>query len=257
MLEDRIKEVAEKFIAAGFWVIPLYQDSNLVTKRPMQAWKVGEAARVVQWDFQEANIAMLTGGETNGYIVVDCDSKEAYKGWLATRTRTPLRVRSRRGMHFYYRHPGTYVKSDSHIKAPEGFEYDIKGDRSYVVMPPSISKGHQYQVCICTGNLDGKWISASKLPVFDPSWRPERPFRTITQHPEGIKDVRKYLSRIDAGEGERDKQTFRAAKICIENNVPEADAIHLVTEWHQLYVHPPWEPMEIIEKVRRVYGSHR
>lgn len=254
MLESTITEVATKFIEAGFWVIPLCQGG---LKRPKIEWRVGEAARVEQWNFQEANIAMLTGSETNGYVVVDCDTKESYKAWLKYRPRTPLRVRSRRGMHFYYQHPGEYVKSDSHIKAPEGFEYDVKGDRSYCVMPPSIHKGHQYQVCICTGNLDGNWLGAYKLPRFDPAWRPERPFRSVSHHTEGIKDVRKYLSKVDAGEGERDKKTFRAAKICLENNVTEAEAIQLVTEWHSTRVSPPWEPMEIIEKVRRVYGSRR
>lgn len=253
MLDDRIKEIAEKFIAAGFWVIPLRNDGS--GKGALVDWQVDTIPRITKWDFTGANIALITGAETGGYVVVDCDNSESYKNWLAHRPRTPLRVKSPRGMHFYYRHPGGYIKSNSHIKAAEGFEYDVKGDRSICVAPPSMKGGRQYQVCVCTGNLEAKWIRPEKLPPFDPAWRPETPFRSAVYHSEGIKDVRKYLAMITVVEGERDKKTYRAAKLCLENKITEAEAIAVVTEWHQTNVNPPWDPMEIIEKVRRVYSG--
>lgn len=252
MLEEIIEEYAYRFIAAGLSIIPLSQD----TKQPVIKW--GECIKdpLKDWSYKEANIAMLTGIE-NGYVVIDCDSKESYIGWLKHRPHTPLRVKSRKGMHFYYRHPGTYVMSNSGIKADEGFVYDVKGDRSYCVAPPSIMKGHQYQVCICKGNIEGRWLMPGRLPAFDPKWRPVTTFKASAMHKEGIRDIRKYLSHITAGEGERDKTTYRAAMHCKENNLSEADAMEVVIDWHSTNCNPPWDTQEVIEKVRRVYGRGR
>ncbi len=252
MLEDTITECAQRMIDAGFRVIPLSQQS----KQPIVKWQLDSTPPISKWDFKRANVAMLTG-EANGYVVVDCDTKESYKGWLKFRPRTPLRVKTRKGMHFYYRHPGKYVMSNSHIVAPEGFKYDVKGDKSYCVMPPSISKGHQYQICVCTGNIDGNWLRPSKLPEFDPAWRPETTFKSTIAHSQGIKDVQAYLSKIHVSEGERDKKTYRAAMLCLENNLSELDAAQILTQWHSTNVSPPWEAIEIIEKVRRVYARRR
>lgn len=252
MLDEYIKEVAEKLIAAGYWVIPLSRKE----KNPVVKWQLDKHPRVTNWDFQSVNIAMITGSH-NGYAVVECDNAESYKQWLKHRPRTPLRIRSPRGMHFYYRHPGVYVKSDSHILAPEGFKYDVKGDYSYCMMPPSMRNGKQYQVCVCTGNLEAKWLRPDKLPVFDPAWRPERAFKSTMVHTDGIKDVQAYLGKIHVSEGERDKKTYRAAMLCLENNLSELDAVQILTQWHSTNVSPPWEAVEIIEKVRRVYNRGR
>jgi hypothetical protein len=254
MINERVKQIADAMLLRGFSVIPISQ----TTKSPTIKWadRVGNPMKA--WEFSGVNIAMLTGAE-NGYVVVDCDSRDSYKGWLANRPRTPLRIKTRNGMHFYYRHPGGYVMSDSHIQTREGFSYDIKGDKSYVLMPPSIRKGHQYQVCVCTGNLDGKWIAPGNLPVFDTKWRPDRaklPGANGVCSGE-IKSARAVLQTIHASEGERDKKTYHATKVCIDAGMSEPEAIQEVLAWHSTNVSPPWSPQEIVTKVRRVYGTRQ
>jgi Bifunctional DNA primase/polymerase, N-terminal len=251
MIDELIGEYAGKFIDAGFAIIPLSQSS----KQPVVKWKELINDPIKKWEFKCVNIAMLTG-DYNKYVVVDCDTKDGYKGWLKHRPRTPLRVKTPKGMHFYYRHPGVYVMSDSHIVAKEGFKYDIKGDKSYVVAPPSISgSGRQYQVCVCTGNIDGNWLMPNALPVFDPSWRPMT-VKTPSMTQE-VKDAYKIIQRIQAREGERDKQTYHVIMLCLEGKISEAEAIQAVTQWHQTNCNPPWSAVEIIEKVRRVYQEKR
>lgn len=251
MIDERVQQIANAMLQRGYSVIPISRE----TKCPTIKWSELIGNPLGEWDFTDTNIAMLTGAE-NGYVVVDCDSRESYKGWLANRTRTPLRIRTRKGMHFYYRHPGGYVMSNSHITAPEGFRYDVKADKGYVLMPPSINKGHQYQVCICTGNLDGKWIAPEGLPLFDKKWRPE-----CTGGASGlrcsseIKDARKVLCTIRAVEGERDKKTYHATKVCMDAGMSEPEAIQEVLAWHATNVSPPWSPQEIVTKVRRVYST--
>jgi hypothetical protein len=247
MIEPLITEYALKYIAAGLAIIPLSQTS----KQPIIKWKELIDDPIKEWNYKCANIAMLTG-VYNKYVVVDCDTKDGYKGWLQHRPPTPLRVKTPKGMHFYYRHPGSYVLSDSHIVAKEGFTYDVKGDKSYVVAPPSISgAGKQYQICVCSGNLDANWLMPSMLPVFDPSWRPV----TVKspQMTQQVKDAYKIIQGIQAHTGERDKKTFHVAMVCIEGGLTEAEAIQAVTQWHQTNCNPPWSAVEIINKVRRVY----
>jgi len=245
---DRVSEVASLMLSRGMSVIPI----GMETKIPTTEWGnlIGNPLR--KWRFRGVNIAMLTGAE-NGYVVIDCDTKESYKSWLQHRPRTPLRVRSRKGMHFYYRHPGIYVKSNSKIEAPEGFTYDVKGDKSYCLMPPSIVKGFQYQVCICTGNLDAKWIMPGNLPVFNMGWRPESAGVSHAVIGNHVRSAQAVLGTIRASEGERDVKTYHATMVCIEAGLSETEAIHEVILWHGRNVSPPWSSHEIITKVRRVY----
>ena len=53
------------------------------------------------WSEQpDGNIGLLTG---NGLVVVDCDSPEAVAIVESRLPKTPWRVKTRRGCHFYYR----------------------------------------------------------------------------------------------------------------------------------------------------------
>lgn len=254
-LDSRISEVASFMLGRGFSVIPISRES----KSPTIKWKHLIGAPMNMWDFTGVNIAILTGIE-NGYVVVDCDSEESYTGWIATRPHTPLKVKTKKGMHFYYRHPGRdgiqdYVMSNSRIQAPEGFYYDVKGDKSYCLMPPSMNGYHQYQVCACRGNIRGKWLCPSVLPVFDPAWRPVTEYSTSGINNGAIRDANKVLLKIFAMEGERDIQTYHATMVCIEAGLSEGEAIQAITGWHTTNVSPPWAPAEIIAKVRRVYSE--
>lgn len=243
MLEQKINDVANWCLKKGISVIPIGQ-----SKQPAIKWKELIENPLPSWEYNNCNVAILTGLK-NGIVVVDCDSKESYKAWLKHRPPTPLRVRSKRGMHFYYRHPGGYIKSNSHIEAKEGFEYDVKGDRSYAILPPSMIDGHQYQFCVCTGNLDGDFIHPSKLPRFDPAWRPQTPSGKTEWETQQIKDVRKYISTIHAVEGQGgDKDTFRVcAKIA--ENLHGTEAMAVLADWNQTNCTPPWSIPDLLRKL--------
>jgi hypothetical protein len=214
------------------------------------------------------NIALLTG-QFNGVVVADCDSEESYIGWLKTKTPTPLRVKTKRGMQFYYRHPGQYIKSDSHIKDPSGFSYDVKGDKSYVVAPPSFRSGHQYQFCVCSSNIRGKLIPFSQLPVFNPEWRPER--KPCNEHGCGvsgasgnrdllpsIRDGIRYIQSIRAVAGSGgDKETYRAACKLIESGLGESDALLALMDWNDTNADPPWTRQQLLYKVQRALAEAR
>lgn len=249
-MQKRIREAAEYYIRNGVGIVPISTES----KKPAISWKDLYENPIQQWDYDDCNIAVFTG-EPNGYVVVDCDSKDKYIKWIQHRPNTPMKVRSPRGMHFYYRHPGVYVKSGSFINAPEGFQYDVKGDRAYVLAPPSLSKGLQYSICVCKGNLRARLLRPEQLPVFDTAWRPEAK-RSYTGATEEIRDASRIIKNITAIEGERDTKFFHITRICMEGKLTEAEAIQIAVDWNQTNCSPSWPVEAVVSKVRRVYAGN-
>lgn len=258
-LQERLDTVAKYYLSIGLSVIPIGTD-----KKPFIKWLEHIDKPLTNWRFPGCNIALLTG-QFNNLIVADCDSEESYVGWLKTKPATPLRVKTKRGMQFYYRHPGQYIKSDSHIRDPSGFEYDVKGDRSYVVAPPSFRGGHQYQFCVCSSNIGGKLIPFTKLPEFNPEWRPERPADTGGHGRSGdgllsgtIRDGLAYIDRIrpvtvkQGGQG-RDKDVYRAACKLVECGMSEAEVGMHMERWNSTHVTPPLPRTELLHKINRAF----
>lgn len=261
-LQKRINSAARFLLRAGHSVIPIADSPELPPekrKKPAIEWMryYSEPMPEQQWDYPGCNVALVTG-EVSGVVVVDCDSDDAVKGWCSTKPLTPLRVRSRRGMHFYYRHPGEYVKSASRIEDSAGFKYDVKGDKSCTLAPPSLRSGHQYQVVPCTGNILGRWVLPADLPVFDMAWRPETksPDRTWNDDDPKIRDGIAYIRKIFAVEGQGgDKATYQAACTLIESGMSEASALAALMEWNQTNANPPWQPRDLLRKVQCAISS--
>ena len=254
-LQQAIDEHAQRLLDLGFSVIPIDRS----TKSPKIKWADLIETRLPKWEsFGDCNLAILTGKE-NGLIVVDCDSVESYVGWIrfAGDKASPMRVRTRRGLQFYYRHPGEYVKSDSHIKA-DGFEYDVKGDKSYVISPPSVINAHQYQYAICTGNIEGKLLPVDKLPVFEMSWRPERASASTVSGFSVPVNAEKYIEKIiaistdDGGEG-RNKASYRVAKKLRDSGLTENDSWFILCQWNAMNCKPPLDGKELMQKLRSAY----
>ena len=248
-LQLRINASAAGYLSRNLSIIPIGSG-----KKPAIRWAEYIDKILPKWDFPRCNIALLTG-YFNKLVVVDCDSEESYIGWLNTKPKTPLRVRTKRGMQFYYQHPGRYVKSGAHLKDVSGFEYDVKGDRSYVLAPPSLRGGYQYQVCVCTGNIRGRFLPFEQLPVFDLVWRPDDiSDATVREARGGIKDAVKYIdmikpvSRKNGGEG-RDKDVYRAACKLVESGMPEAEVSLVMGDWNRTNVTPPLPRAELLHKV--------
>ncbi len=116
-LQDAIKRCALACLSGGQSVITDWaeQDASRVVGAVLR-----EAMDAEQWEFPECNIWHSHGDDKPG-----CGSGlrlcKVRSGLAEDEAAYTLRVKSKRGMHFYYRHPGQYVKSDSHIKDAAGF----------------------------------------------------------------------------------------------------------------------------------------
>lgn len=245
-LRERIDAVAQWYLQQNLSIIPIGDN-----KKPIIEWKEFQSRKLEKWAYSGCNIALLTG-QFNNLVVVDCDSEDSYIGWLKTKPMTPLRVKTRSGMHFYYRHPGQRVMNDAKISDPAGFQYDVRGDGGYVLAPPSVRSGHQYSYCVCSTNIRGKFIPFSKLPVFQMQWRPERQAVSTGGFSKKVTDGISYIRHIRAVQGEAgDRETFRAACSLIDSGLGESEALLALMDWNKTNADPPWSSRELLYKVKR------
>ncbi len=139
-------EMALRLLGLGYGPVPIKD------KRPLVKWRdfhmlrrVGEV-EVRRWwaRYPDASIALLTGWQYD-LVVVDTDTPEAERWARAELPPTPRVVRTRRGWHRYYRHPGLETRSKGHEVAP-GVVVDVKGDRAQCTAPGSVHpSGYVYR----------------------------------------------------------------------------------------------------------------
>ena len=149
-------EEALELLDRGWAVIPILPE----TKRPAVKWghycdelKLPTEDEVIEWfeRWPEASIAVITG-PLSGLVIVDCDNEDALAE--ATRlgmTKTPIKVRTKKGWHFYFKFPtgSEWIKNrvgadGNDVDWPRCDGLDLRGSKGYAVAPPS--KNYQWVV---------------------------------------------------------------------------------------------------------------
>lgn len=248
-------------VATGLSVIPLPRpDAHHDGKRPTFPWseyqqRLPTDAELEAWFKGEPkNLAVITGA-VSGVVVVDADSAEAEAWCLNHLPHTPWRVRTARGLHLYYQHPGTKVANRARMEVPGG-TVDLRGDGGYVVGPGSQhASGAAYRA-------EGDW-SAPKtaLPPLPLEALPAAPTRAYSapvaparvDTPERVLErARAYAAACDpAIEGQGgDQQTFMVCcRIARGFDLDEEQTLDVLREWNQR-CRPPWDQGDLRAKVR-------
>ena len=145
----------------GMSVIPLKPED----KRPLLAsWKdyqrkqLGIADLKGFWkEAPEANIGIVTGA-ISGITVVDVDGDEGVESLSKAGIRLPetYTVKTPNGWHFYYKYNNLF-------KTGAGFlnHVDVRNDAGYVVAPPSVFDGKNYEV---VNENDGEFTEFENVP---------------------------------------------------------------------------------------------
>ncbi len=269
----------------GFSVIPIDHpdathypdDPKKIGKVPIGPWLAFQVARpsddnLVSWfgNGTPQNLALVMGAISN-LVAVDADTPSALAWTIAHLPATPMRTKTARGEHWFFRHPGVPVPNRARIRVAggESLAIDVRGDGGYVVAPTSKHvSGVIYERC-------GEWPAVAALPVFDPAWlEPEKPDapgdetrhvrrahertdRTVHEHQ--LRRARAYLDAIPpAIEGQGgDAHTFQVCcKLVRGFDLSDADARDLLHQWNQRCA-PPWSERELEEKIdgARKYGD--
>ncbi len=222
----------------GFSVIPAGRD-----KKPLVAWEEFQSRRpklseILSWPRE--NLAIVTGA-ISGVIVVDCDSDEDAAWFQAEMSDTNAIVKTRRGKHLYFVHPGGTIRNGQKIAG----RYDVRGDGGYVLAPPSRHDEGWYF-------WERKIERVDTLPEFNVEWRPE--VRAARSYDRVIHDGVAYIEKIRAVSGSGGhNDTFRAACVLRDSGMPELDAFLALRAWNETNAEPPWTEKELRHKIVEAY----
>lgn len=157
------------------WAAPVSQGWSIFPvqirgKRPLCEWKKFQREhaspdQVREWATRESNVGIVTG-RISKIVVLDLDNEEA----IAEAKRLGLphtpTVRTGKGLHAYFRHPGSFDVSNATGILPGA---DIRGDGGYVVGPGSVhANGKVYTWALPPGLYDfaplPEWLLAILKP---------------------------------------------------------------------------------------------
>ena len=130
---------------AGYSTIPVHGDNAPAEpKRPAVSWRIFQGRVPTEAEIERGFSDTITGlgivcGRVSRLLVIDFDDALRYQRFCRhlPQYAETYTVKTKRGFHVYYR---TSEKVPSH-QFDGG---DIKGERSYVVAPPSTIGGHIY-----------------------------------------------------------------------------------------------------------------
>lgn len=247
---------AIEYLDFGYSVIPLIERS----KKPSIPWKPYQDRRpthdeVAQWwGLHPASNLGLVCGRHAGLVVIDADDEESETYMRIHLDPTPLRVRTRKGVHFYYRHPGIPIQS----KARVALAIDKRADGGLATGLGSVHEsGFVYQL-----DEGSSLVSLKDLPVYKPAWFPEPqplpPPKPTHSTLDATIRAQAYVNAIDgAGQGQRNEMAFRVAAVVVRDFAqgPE-DALAIVSSWNDR-CDPPLPLRELVDICKSAQRSGR
>jgi hypothetical protein len=242
---------ALKYWGLGWSIIPLGRD-----KRPLiPEWSPYQKRRatkdeIEQWwtKWPDANIGIVTGS-ISGIVVLDADSVEASEHIQKKEMPPTPQVRSGKGTHHYFKHPGG--RFPNRVGLVPGL--DVRGDGGYVVAPPSIHPtGRQYEWA--------PFLSPWEVPPDElPPWVLEG-CRGNGSGSTGLVKAKnppgwQYEALRGVSEGQRNQTTAQLAGNYIRRRLSDEEILLLLRGWNQQN-RPPLPDGEIVQIVRSVRATH-
>jgi putative DNA primase/helicase len=245
--EDPLLGAALDLASRGIPVFPVTPQKVPLTAHGFKDASM-DPAQIRSWwtHHPRAGIGVPTG-PASGLVVVDLDPRNGSEATVRELERKhgafPATVTSRTGSggtHFFFNHPGRYVKGGSGKLGPG---VDLKGDGGYVVVPPSSHEsGGRYA-----------WFvehSLGDLPLADlPAWILNASTSTTPSRSNGKKGD--AGGGLDLAEGERNDGLASLAGSMRRRGMSGAAICAALLEENQLACSPPLPE----DEVRRIAAS--
>lgn len=170
--DSRAATIHAAYTDAMRWgLIPI--PARRLTKHPAVAWadrqeRMPTPDEVEAWirTYGSENIGFLTG-PGSGVIVIDFDTRDALASAMVRGMPDTPRVRTSRGAHVYFRHPGYKVPTKASI-APG---IDVRGNGGFVMAPPSLHCDTKARPARETGFVYAWERTPDDVPFADaPAW---------------------------------------------------------------------------------------
>lgn len=190
--------------------------------------------------YPEYNIGLTTGIKS-GFIVIDVDAggMQALIGRDLPVTVTV--VTGSGGRHFYYKHPGGHVKSDSNVLP----KVDSRGDGGQIIAPPSIHKsGKSYEWEIGRSPWD---VPVAEAPKW---WLDLLKSDTASRKVPVVTDGQKIK------EGGRDEYLYSRANDLVWSGLNYAPILAALREINATEVSPPLDDAQVVQKLNSAWKNH-
>jgi hypothetical protein len=152
--QSNLYSAALEYLDRGWSLIPI----SIENKKPLIPWKAFQDSppsldQIEQWFHhgvatesgemvQVFNLGVATGA-VSGIVVVDADNEVASAYAEANGLASQIQVKTTRGKHYYWRHPGSSQRFANKAGGvghdwPKVKGLDFRGDGGYVLVPPSV-----------------------------------------------------------------------------------------------------------------------
>lgn len=252
-LADTAQKLCEDW---GFSVFPLKHKS----KKPAIEWdpcqETAHTAEFVSdwWEHHPGCNIGIACGKVSNLVVVDADSEEAVKWVEKNYIKTPVKVRTHRGYHYYYKYP---EGQEAWLKAEQKWHKDLKDHVDvqiygfYVVGPNSIhpDDGSTYTML---EELPGAWTD---------DYVPELQYAVDPQSAQGGIDLeRAYTELPKIKKGGRHDAILRQVGAWVAKGLPYSEVMRLARDMAanrcEQTIRDPLDDQEICDIVRWVFKAH-
>lgn len=239
LLRTAVKTYYEK----GYSLIPIKSE----TKRPaLKTWKTYQNETMPKKQLLRhldedptLGIGIVTG-KLSGIVVVDLDSKEAQEfaeenGFPKTPT-----VKTARGYHLYYAHPGS-GRVGNFQKRDDLPGIDLRGDGGYIVAPPSIHEtGVKY-----------KWVKGKSLDDLQLAQLPEILLAKGKIDKAPLKELLNGVKK-----GHRNAALISLAGLWVKK-YPLKVCLKKALEWNKTCCEPPEDEDKVIASVESIWKKEQ
>lgn len=220
---------ALKYEKLGLSVVPVRTDG---AKHPLVKWKEYQTVRptieqITDWwkQWPDANVGCITG-EVSNLVVIDIDDP---KMEYLVKEHYPTSVYQTTGrtghLHAFYRPVNGVVPTEIKLG---GYEVDIKGDKGFTVLAPSIHKnGRAYNLNIC----DGGWDNLADFPyeaVKKLSGKPEK-----SQGSNNFNPFTPGLYKVPTDDDSWDKHFFKMACSLQKRGYYKVEGLAIMMQFNQ------------------------
>lgn len=242
--------LAEK---CGFSMVPLHRGtkvSQLSEWAPYQT-QAADTEQILEWTkkFPGCNWGCVAG-VVSDLVVFDCDDEAAYRWAQVHLPTTPVKVKTSRGWHLYYHHPGPDYVDELKAIDPrkDGIEAELRRDGQLAVAPGSVHKSG----VIYTADVEfpGVWEYVPEFAILKPASSID-----LSGLDERIADIRAKYSEVL--EGNRHNTLLSYAAALIGSGCPPDRALKLTLEKNSDICTPPLKAREVVGIVGGIYKTHQ
>jgi hypothetical protein len=233
---EELNRSIEQYISLDFSIVPIPVDKKDPPLTKWRGYKIRRASveEIFDWciEYGIFNIGIVTGGVSK-LVAIDCDSSEQrgiIKAYIPEISQTAV-CKTKRGFHYYFRSNGERIGTQRILVNEVAGGIELKGEGSYVVVPPSKVEGVKREWLVGLEYL--QVIPESLLKLLKKEHKQEQTQTSVWRYKGEASCISQILHKelkagVNGQQGERDIALFILYNLLIRNGNKEEYARKLV-----------------------------